>query len=279
MKFREIFIESWSELEKLELTSSFKLFRGQSSVDWNIESSLQRNLDSNEDHALNTEHWLIYQFKRRAHHYIECPEDEDILSWLALMQHHGAPTRLVDFTYSFYVALFFAAVEAEGDCTVWCIDEGWLRSISRSLSDKYISTKFGTLRDDDYEKINLFAGEYLNKLLKVNKGLTDEFEGVLQGVVAIDPYKQGKRVAFQQGVFLVPLNIDIGFFENIEQSLSETNDSYNMSSGNRVRKIIFSKDMKYEILLNLKAMNITYETLFPGIDGFSKSLVHTVLKT
>lgn len=41
------------------------------------------------------------------------------------MHHHGAPTRLLDFTYSIYVATYFAAENAERDAAVWAIDGRW----------------------------------------------------------------------------------------------------------------------------------------------------------
>src|SRR3989304_1877564 len=50
-----------------------------------------------------------------------------------IMQHYGAPTRLLDFTYSVYVAAYFAVEEAEDDCVVWAVDGPWVLQPSGAL--------------------------------------------------------------------------------------------------------------------------------------------------
>jgi hypothetical protein len=58
--------------------------------------------------------------------------EEDYLGWLALMRHHGAPSRLLDWTLSPYVAAYFALYEGfkkqsvDLHCAVWAIDIKWL---------------------------------------------------------------------------------------------------------------------------------------------------------
>lgn len=76
---------------------------------------------------------LLRQFKRQCHHHTsQTPEPRDTMEWLALMQHYGAPTRLLDWPYSFYAAVFFAVDGASerkvGDtCCVWAINADWIR--------------------------------------------------------------------------------------------------------------------------------------------------------
>src|ERR1700739_1556162 len=52
------------------------------------------------------------------------PAEKEELEWMALMRHHGAPTRLLDWTRSPYVAAFFAIAEAREDeeSAIWAID-------------------------------------------------------------------------------------------------------------------------------------------------------------
>jgi hypothetical protein len=101
-------------------------FRGQSKASWRLQPSIER-LASEAGITPQVEKYVEREFKRRAHHYIsDLPDDEDALEWLALMQHHGAPTRLLDWTRSAYVAAFFAA-ESAGDApfAIWAAD-GWV---------------------------------------------------------------------------------------------------------------------------------------------------------
>jgi hypothetical protein len=89
------------------------IFRGDTKSIENTESSTDRVFKNfkvvDKEQRRNVEKKLIREFQRGAHHYYnDTPDLCDILQWLSLMQHHGAPTRLVDWTYSPYVALYFA---------------------------------------------------------------------------------------------------------------------------------------------------------------------------
>jgi len=75
-------------------------------------------------HDLAEPHGLAhaFYFASMLHHFVE---------WLALMRHYGAPTRLMDWTWSFYVAVFFAMhdipPESEDNCAVWALNLDELR--------------------------------------------------------------------------------------------------------------------------------------------------------
>ncbi|MBI4330049.1 MAG: FRG domain-containing protein [Chloroflexi bacterium] len=72
---------------------------------------------------------MIREFQRRVHHYMaHVPDMAKKDEWLALMRHHGVPARLLDFTYSPYVAAYVAFEHADPGTAVavWAIDATWL---------------------------------------------------------------------------------------------------------------------------------------------------------
>jgi FRG domain len=77
----------------------------------------------------NIEFRAAQRFRLRARSFVSSvPDWGDHLSWLLMMQHHGVPTRLLDWTTSILVALYFAAVDKVGkddkpaDGEVWCMN-------------------------------------------------------------------------------------------------------------------------------------------------------------
>ncbi len=67
--------------------------------------------------------WSRRYFQYRSH----IRNEYDYLEWLSIMQHFGAPTRLLDFTYSIYIALYFAIehMNQEEYSAIWCINPKW----------------------------------------------------------------------------------------------------------------------------------------------------------
>src|SRR5215469_10611326 len=107
-------LRSWDAFLKLITHPPYSnwAFRGERDERWPLYSSLSRYLQNfgvAPGAWLNQEQRILRVFKRKAHQFLDQPPDpDDDFQWLALMQHHGAPTRLIDFTWSPYVAAFFA---------------------------------------------------------------------------------------------------------------------------------------------------------------------------
>src|SRR5262245_30744213 len=120
-------LRSWGQVHEYDHRGW--IYRGQRCSDWQIKSSIERFF---EREAISTirrekvETELRRDFMRAYHHYGDhIPREERVIEWASLMQHHGAPTRFADFTYSLYIAAYFALEAADGDCAVWCIDAKW----------------------------------------------------------------------------------------------------------------------------------------------------------
>src|SRR5216684_4475702 len=93
-----------------ELPNHF-IYRGHADAEWKLESSLERIIGTgwSSQSASKFEEHSLDIFKSKFHLYDkENLRPESKLAWLSLMQHYGVPTRLLDFTESPYVALYFA---------------------------------------------------------------------------------------------------------------------------------------------------------------------------
>jgi hypothetical protein len=104
-------IESFEEFHRLVTSySSDAIYRGLSREDYNLIPSVGRInfLDSGPEEELI----IFKKFKQRAIPYLEFSPSGD-WDWLAIAQHHGLPTRLLDWTRNPLVALYFAVEDDE----------------------------------------------------------------------------------------------------------------------------------------------------------------------
>lgn len=120
-------VSCWRELDEAIADTSWQasgsrhvhatlVFRGLARASYPNVSSLSR---LSEDHPRLERH-LIRNFRKYAHREMPGPTMWD---WLSLAQHHGLPTRLLDWTFSPQVALHFATASwAEDDAILWAVD-------------------------------------------------------------------------------------------------------------------------------------------------------------
>ena len=136
--YRQFRVKTWDQFLKLISTPPYShwAYRGERDERWPLYSSLSRYLQA---FGVAPAAWPLQEarilrvFKRKAHRFLEKPPDpDDDFQWLALMQHHGAPTRLTDFTWSPYVAAFFALERTIADGVIWALNPARIDS-SRAL--------------------------------------------------------------------------------------------------------------------------------------------------
>lgn len=270
--FCEYTIKSWEDCINLFRYIENWVFRGQSNSLWSLQTNLERGTIINNSNIMDIpeiERKIIDKFQRRALYYTEkLPEKENTLEWLSLIQHHGGPTRLLDFSYSYYVALYFSIEQALQESAVFCLNRDL-------IYQKGIETEKwrGTKCNLDYGTI-----EYCNYVL------TEQTLSPL--VMLVEPYNIHDRLSRQQGLFAIPfegrqsfeynLSITVNKMEKqlpTNKKIKKYEDSISLLNKEcALLKIKIPKYLHKEIRKELKLMNITSETLFPGIDGFTKSL-------
>lgn len=252
--YKEIPISNWDTFKRYisDLDSQW-IFRGQRVASWGSRTSLERDLDGVDPYFFEMQ--LVEKFKQRAPHYLkDSPVPEDLIEWLALMQHHGAPTRLLDWTFSPYVSAYFALASASEECAIWAIDYTWLKSESLSIIAKNNITETeyagGVITDTWFSKLD-FRDLIYNDSQKL--------------VIPLVPQTLNERQIIQQGLFLFGSHKKFTFEGNLraykDKGLKE-----------HFFKFVLDKKIRKEALHELRLMNITPATLFPGLDGLAQSI-------
>lgn len=129
MHIAEVVIRSVGDLSRevqaLPASGQHWLFRGQADTRWSLSPSVHRG------YSAQQERYLTNEFRVRARsRYFSCPTSSDYPGWLALMQHYGLPTRLLDWTYSPLIAAFFSVHPdyapllrcTDRDACIWALD-------------------------------------------------------------------------------------------------------------------------------------------------------------
>jgi hypothetical protein len=228
-------------------------FRGHAKTSWCLEPKIFRL------ELLEEEDEIRSEFERRASQYSLEPVPTDFWGWYFLMQHYGAPTRLLDWTDSVLVALFFALNSDElypddrEDAVVWVLDPWWLNQ--RVLgSDSIQLRNFHGASDylaSPYKNINGSRGTTIKSALPV----------------AIDPPFLARRLAVQRSHFTV-FGSDRDALENLSKE-----------DGSRMAKIILAKDWLPQMRADLLTAGISDTTIYPDLHGLAAELTRYHLGT
>ena len=193
---------------------------------------------------------MLRIFKRKAHlHLTHVPDANDVFQWLALMQHHGTPTRLIDFTWSPFVAAFFALHRATALAAIWAI---FPPNVDHSTHQE------------------IRGGEIVNApdlWLRVRGNYQKYFlPGTKPFAVLGEPAVMNQRLILQKGTFAIPGKLD----ESLDGILLDYPNSDNVI----VKFELSTPKLRDEAMKDLYNSNITEATLFPDIDGMARSLAY-----
>lgn len=255
---REVRVESWVQLHELLYEGSYHpqlnrfrspfAFRGLSRLEEDLRTSLMRLGGETGD----IEHHMLRNFRKYAHRDALPPGEDGPWNWLALAQHHGLPTRLLDWTFSPYIALHFVTARRETSTTdglVWCVNYVDAREelpppLRQALND---------------EGSNVFTVDLLNS---VSPSLRD-LEGLSPGEpfpVFLEPPSLDERIVHQNALF--------SLMSTVDSSL----DQWLRKRPHLARRLIIPAALKWEIRDKLDQAGITERLLFPGLDGLARWL-------
>jgi hypothetical protein len=285
----ETTIENWNDFFLIHqcFLSRF-VFRGQANAEWKLQSSLERLMNvlhsnyvdpiipaSYESRMLEEFIWKYPLYEKNI-----IPQKNEYIEWLTLMQHYGCPTRMLDFSHSLFVSLFMA-IDGQfyEQSSIWAINSIVLRN---KIFD-YYRVEFNT---------NSTSGEELDNYIYVRANNAIEssmkIDAVKNELYIIEPRMCNERLSKQQGLFVVPSNIQNTFedhlfslienkkpiFISINKIIEYSNSRSGIYSQTDIALLRFNipKILNWKITKLLRQMNITAETLYPGLEGLARSI-------
>jgi FRG domain len=228
--------------------SSTFVYRGMSDVSYRLVTSLARLPGD----SRQLERDLLRDFRNYAHLAGSRFHLNDVVwNWLALGQHHGLPTRLLDWTFAPRVALHFATADIERSATdgvIWCVD---YVKVHQRLPVKLQQI----IKDEGTEKLTV---EVLTRAATTLR----EFDALAatEFVVFFEPPSFHERIVAQNAAF------------SVMSSATAVLDAWLALHPDCVRKIIIPASLKREIRGKLDRDNDTERRFFPDLDGLSRWL-------
>jgi hypothetical protein len=254
--WKEVECDSWeyflSQIQGLSGAPEYEwIFRGHSNSAWLLKPTIERLFDL---HNIAEKECDLYEgFHSKAHLYSSrLPLQGDHTSWIAMMQHHGCPTRLLDWTYSPLVATFFSLAEPSPSeySAVWAIAMHELKSEIWWNTKEMLSDGI----DDQGGPRVVLDAIGTRHATELGKPL----------VRLVTPSFETQRISAQQGCFLYNCDLNRG----LEESLAEMMNS----NHGWALKFMIPKAQRETFLKRLMWMNIHDLSLFPDLEGLSRFL-------
>lgn len=216
-------------------------YRGIDSAKFDLLTSLMRIENT------GMESHLLRNFKKFARSLLKDKHNDWEL--LAVAQHHGLPTRLLDWSFSPYVALHFATSDIfryREDGAVWCLD---ISKVHEQLPSDFKERL-------DQEKSLVFTVDLLDEVCHDIKEFDTKKE-YDDFVICLDPPSIDERIVNQYAMFTVMTNPN----RKLDDWLKQYPNLY--------KKIIIPAGLKLEVRDKLDQANINERIIYPGLQGIS----------
>jgi len=206
-------------------------FRDHSDESWKLLPRIARLTGTQ---GTQTEEIAYFDFVTKAGDLL--PESSSAWAVPLAMQHHGFPTRLLDWTETLAVALLFALLDSRGDASVWILDPFALNN--------------ATLREQRLLRPSDLGSTYEEYFIKHSEELGAP-------IVALSPLRHHPRILRQRGAFTL--------HDNLSKPLEELVPGV-------VRKVVIPKQAHEDAANFLQHAGISEFALFPDLDGLSREL-------
>ena len=236
-------VKDWNDYKQyvndnymIDLEGRRFLFRGQKKNTWRLQTKFHRTNRADLTRFLNEDVQTLHKhLSARTRHVFNLEIPNENGAFLNLAQHHGYPTPLLDWTYSLYVAAFFAY---------------------------YGVTNLEALKAGRNEQVRIFVfdqKEWQNEFSQVRQLLTAGLHFSILESLAID----NERMIPQQAVSTVTNIDDIENYIMLRESEKKKKYLYIIDLPVKERT---------KVMRELSYMGITAGSLFPGLDGACEEL-------
>ena len=232
--------------QAIDRLRSAYFYRGMPCSEWPLVTSLSRNCKRLQAQLEPT---ILSNFTKYAS--IEDPTlSASVWKQMIVGQHHGLPTRLLDWTHSPLIALHFALSEsdlddlARRDAVIWRIDA---RDVNRNLPERYRETLGDAF---------VFSMDKLRRVADTLQQYDRDMAG--RAFIILEPPSLEQRIISQYSFFsVIPQDM-----EDIERFLAERTV--------RTHKYIIDKSVRWDLRDMLDQFNISERVIYPGLDGLTK---------
>ncbi|WP_459201972.1 FRG domain-containing protein [Methanococcus sp. CF] len=294
-KSKKNFEEQYTQIinECFYETEGFVVYRGQEDEKFKLNPSLFRKKSKDDNYDCKTRELDLYD-SLIEHNHPDFKKQNDVFDRLALMQHYGIPTRLLDWTKNPLVALYFATekvskkskTEKNGKVFAYSPKlENILHSTDEEVKiicDIHINNK--NFKINEILKIRFYGGNLIgtDELFDVNiggKNLNDiikkndknEILRLIGGVFLIIPVLSNDRLRIQHGCFSMH-GFDVDILDNSYYNV-EKPTSYKLENSDEIlATFIIPADKKEKIRKELSKLNIHAGTVFPELDKYGEYL-------
>ncbi|MBV9181168.1 MAG: FRG domain-containing protein [Acidobacteria bacterium] len=251
----DVRVRNWQELQsrlyhgawqdELQRFRSPFVFRGVANATHSLETTLTRLGHGYE----RRERSLLRNFRKYAHR--SAVNVDSLWNWMALAQHHGLPTRLLDWTFSPYVALHFATASADhwsAAAAIWCVN---CLKIKRHLP----AILRQALKDEDSDVLTI---EMLDRAAPTLTQLENLSRSPF--IAFFEPPSLDERIVNQSALF------------SVMSKASASVTAWLSAHSDLIHRIIVPPQLKGEVRDKLDQANINERVLLPGLDGLTQWL-------